>query len=479
MQQPKILLTGATGYIGKRLLPVLIEQGCFVYCMVRDTNRFICDDAWKESVAVVEADLLEPATLENLPKDIDAAYYLVHSMTSSATDFDELEAQAAENFKGYLQQSNARQVVYLSGLVNDESLSKHLASRKQVENILKGSGVPLTVLRAAIIIGSGSASFEIIRDLVEKLPIMIAPRWLNTKNQPIAISNVLQYLTAVLLNNKAYSNTFDIGGPDILTYKEMLLEFARVRNLSRLIITVPVLTPKLSARWLFLVTSTPYNLAKNLVDSMKNEAVCKEQDIKEIVRVDLLGYVEAVERAFLLIEQNSVVSSWIDAVQSEKLNKEMTHAIQIPTHGCFVDVRQKPIKGNSEKVLERVWTIGGKTGWYYGNWLWRIRGLIDKLIGGVGLRRGRRHPSELNVGDALDFWRVLLADKGEGRLLLYAEMRLPGDAWLEFSINPETQQFNQKATFRPRGVFGRLYWYVLLPVHNLMFEGMARRIVRG
>ena len=478
-EKRKILLTGASGYIGKRLLPILVDQGYYVYCLVRDKRRFNVDPNYANSVEAVQADLLDKESMLALPKDIDAAYFLVHSMTSSEKDFDALEYRIAENFKEYIKATQSRQIIYLSGLSNDAQLSKHLASRKKVEEILEASGVPVTVLRAGIIIGSGSASFEIIRDLVEKLLVMIAPKWLNSKIQPIAIDNVLDYLTGVLFNEATYSRKFDIGGPDQLTYKEMLMQFAEVRGYKRLIITVPVLTPRLSSRWLIFVTSTSYNLAKNLVDSLKNDAICQENTIHAIIDIQLITYRDAVEKAFTKIEQNSVVSSWTDAIQSDKMNKKISSSIRVPTYGCFKDSRTVRFDGSPEKVIDKIWSIGGKNGWYFADGLWKIRGLMDKLIGGVGLRRGRRDPKELNVGDALDFWRVLLADKEAGRLLLYAEMKLPGEAWLEFEVIPNGNNdvLKQTATFRPRGIAGRLYWYAVLPFHHLIFEGMASRIV--
>ncbi len=476
----KILLTGANGYIGKLLLPVLVRNKHKVYCLVRDKRRFNTATA-SDNIEVISGDLLKPDSLVSLPKDIDAAYYLVHSMTSGDKNFDRLEEDAAHNFSNYIRTTTAKQIIYLGGLVNAEHLSKHLRSRKNVESVLKESGVSVTVLRAGIIIGSGSASFEIIRDLVEKLPVMITPRWLNTKNQPIAIANVLDYLAGVLGNEAALGRTFDIGGPEPLTYRQMLLEFAKIRGIKRYIITLPLLSPRLSSYWLYFVTSTSFQLAKNLVESLKTEAICRDDSIKKIIDVPLLTYRESVQRAFRRVEQNAVVSSWKDAVISEKMSSQLSEFIQVPVYGCVKDQRITPFTTSEEKVLDKVWTIGGANGWYYANFLWRIRGFIDKLAGGVGLRRGRRSATELNVGDALDFWRVLLADKESKRLLLYAEMKLPGEAWLEFSIiNLNGQnQLVQTATFRPRGLAGRAYWYGLLPLHNLIFEGMARKIVAG
>jgi uncharacterized protein YbjT (DUF2867 family) len=470
----KILLTGATGYIGKRLLPVLIQGGHSVVCAVRDKNRFNRDSQWSDRVQVVECNFLEPETLRNIPEDIDAAYYLIHSMSSSIDDFERLEQESAANFRDRLNQTRAGQVIYLSGIVNDEELSRHLSSRKAVEEILSDGKFALTTLRAGIIVGSGSASFEIIRDLVEKLPLMIAPKWLNTPSQPIAIRNVIQFLSGILGNEKTLNNSFDIGGPEVLNYREMLLRFARIRKLRRWIWVVPIMTPKLSSYWLYFITSTSYKLAVNLVNSMKVPIVCRQNDLAQWLGIELIPYEEAVRAAFDTIQQQEVQSSWTDALSSETLESGIKPLIRVPEYGCFKDIQKIPV-GNEALVLDRIWSIGGETGWYYGNWLWEIRGFLDKLFGGVGLRRGRRSATELKSGDSLDFWRVLLADKNEKRLLLYAEMKLPGEAWLEFAVREN--ELIQTATFRPRGLWGRLYWYSVLPFHGFIFRGMIRNIV--
>ena len=473
----RILLTGATGYIGKRLLPQLLEQGHEVICCVRNKKRF----AAPANTEVVEIDFLEDDNESKIPEDIDAAYYLIHSMASTVGSFEEMEERTARNFARLISNTKARQLIYLSGISNEEKLSKHLRSRRNTEDVLKEGSVPLTVLRASIIVGSGSASFEIIRDLVEKLPVMIAPKWLNTRNQPIAIRNVLQYLTGVLNNEKTFNRDFDIGGNEILTYKEMLMQFAEVRKLKRIIITVPVMSPRLSSYWLYFVTATSYKLAVNLVDSMKVEVIARDFDnpeLEKLLGVKPLSYKEAVKAAFTKIEQNEVISSWKDSFSSSLRQDIIAKYINVPENGCFVDKRKKNIGGSYNEVLDRIWSLGGKTGWYYGNFLWKIRGIMDKIAGGVGLRRGRTNQKELNAGDALDFWRVLAADKEDMRLLLYAEMKLPGEAWLEFKIKKDGEGYElvQTATFRPKGVTGRLYWYSVLPFHFFVFEGMASRI---
>ena len=470
----KILLTGATGYIAQRLLPELLNSGHEVICCVRDKIRFNGKKYQSSSLSVIEVDFLKQHTLQDIPDDIDVAYYLIHSMSTSSGDFEKMEEISANNFTERIQNTKARQVIYLSGIVNEEKLSKHLTSRKNVEAILSCGSFALTTLRAGIIIGSGSASFEIIRDLVEKLPVMIAPKWLNTVSQPIAIRNVIEFLSGVLLKPDTYNKSYDIGGPDILTYKQMLLHFARVRGLRRWIGIVPVMTPKLSSYWLYFITSTSYSLAQNLVDSMKVEVVCKENNLKDILGIVPVSYEDAIKEAFRKIELNQVPSSWKDALTSKILNEGISKYAEVPVHGCYIDHRSISIS-DIEKVLKKIWAVGGTTGWYYGDWLWGIRGFIDKLFGGVGLRRGRKNQTEISPGDALDFWRVLIADKSEKRLLLFAEMKLPGEAWLEFRIDGKNL-LHQTATFRPLGLWGRLYWYCVLPFHGLIFSGMIRNI---
>lgn len=470
----KILLTGVTGYIAQRLLPVLLENGHEVVCCVRDSSRFNVKKYLPSKIKVIEADFLNEESLLHIPNDIDLAYYLIHSMSTQSGDFENMEEICATNFKNRIEQTNAKQVIYLSGISNAEELSKHLSSRKHVEDILSGSNFALTTLKAGIIVGSGSASFEIIRDLVEKLPFMITPRWLKTKCQPIAIRNVIEFLVGVIGKSETYNKSYDIGGPDILSYKEMLLHFAKIRGLKRRIVIIPIMTPKISAYWLYFVTSTSYALAKNLVNSMKVEVICKPNNLASLLGITLIDYNTSIQLAFDKIEQNQVLSSWKDAQTSNLFKEGFSKFIEVPVNGCFKDVRSRKLE-NSDVSLERIWRIGGKTGWYYGNWLWGIRGFIDQLFGGVGMRRGRRSETELNTGDALDFWRVMIAEKDEKRLLLFAEMKLPGEAWLEFKID-KNNVLTQTATFRPLGLLGRLYWYSVLPFHGLIFKGMINRI---
>ena len=471
----KILVTGANGYSGMRLLPYLVQSGHEVYCAVRDPERLSVNEALRKQLHLITLDFLHLTEENPLPENIDVAYYLIHSMSSDIGDFSRMEAQCAHNFVSLVEQTQAKQIIYLSGIVNEKALSKHLASRKNVEDILMQSTTPTTVLRAGIIVGSGSASFEIIRDLCEKLPIMITPKWVKTKSQPIGIRNVMEYLTGVLLHPNCLNQSFDIGGADILTYKEMLHRYAKNRGFRNWIISVPIMTPRLSSYWLHFVTSTSYPLAVSLVDSMNMEVIAKDQRLQKLLKIRPYTYDEAIQMAFRRIAQNSVVSSWKDSMVSGRLNKKLNDYIQVPRFGVLKDA-QRLDNIDPESTFTALWKIGGSQGWYYANFLWKIRGYLDQLAGGVGLRRGRTHPDKIYAGDALDFWRVLLADKKKKRLLLFAEMKLPGEAWLEFRIVGNT--IFQTATFRPRGLWGRLYWYSLVPFHFFIFKGMIRRLAK-
>ena len=471
----KILLTGANGYVGKRLLPELLNLGHEIVCCVRDKNRLRLDDVTLAKVTVWEVDFLDDVILENVPDGIDVAFYLIHSMSSSVAEFDVLEANAALHFNAYMNTIGTKQVVYLSGIINDSNLSKHLQSRSDVEDILYKGNFNLTVLRAGIIVGSGSSSFEIIRDLCEKLPVMLTPKWVLTKSQPIAIRDVMQYLIGVMLREDCYRQSFDIGGPNIITYKQMMQLYAKTRGIKLWIYTVPIMTPKLSSYWLYFVTSTSYQLAKNLVASMGMEVVCSDNRLQRMLGIKPISYVDAIKLAFRKIEQNLVISSWKDSLSSSNKSGDLSAYVQVPTYGCLKDVKSMQIT-DIEQTLKNIFSIGGEKGWYYGNWLWQIRGQIDRVFGGVGLRRGRTNPHTIHSGDSLDFWRVLLASQEEKRLLLFAEMKLPGEAWLEFRID-EHNVLHQIATFRPRGLMGRLYWYSIVPLHYFIFGGMIRNLV--
>ena len=473
----KIFLTGATGYIGKRLLIQLLSAGHDVICSVRDKRRFdTCLYAsHKNQLTIIEQDFTDEKTLATLDKDIDIAYYLIHSMSANE-DFSKSEKISAQNFSNIVSETRCRQVIYLTGIVNSEALSKHLQSRKDVEEHLRSPNYKLTVLRAGIIIGSGSASFEIIRDLVEKLPVMVAPKWLKTLCQPIAVRNVIEFLTGVIDKEFTFNHHFDIAGPDILSYKEMLLIFAEERKLKRTIISVPVLSPKISSYWLYFITSTTYALAKNLVDSMKINVVAEDNQLASQLNIKLLTYRESLKLSFDKIEQNDVLSTWYDSFGDYRYSKNVWTFLEVPNKGVFKDRKERNII-NEQHTIQKIFGIGGKNGWYHADYLWSIRGWIDKLFGGVGLKRGRKNKDMISAGDSLDFWRVLYASRDEKRLLLFAEMKLPGEAWLDFQI--KDGKLIQEATFRPLGLLGRLYWYAVLPFHGYIFNGMIKKLIDG
>jgi uncharacterized protein YbjT (DUF2867 family) len=479
-----VLVTGANGYIGLRLIRALLDAGHEITALVRDQRRFPASDFGEDEsrLRVAEADFLDAGTLVDLPQSVDAAYYLIHSMDSGG-DFAQREERCARNFSEAARALGWKRIIYLGGLAADDGpLSEHLESRRRVERILGECGVPLTALRASIIVGSGSASFEIIRDLAEKLPVLITPRWVHTRCQPIAIRNVLDYLTGVVAHPETAGKSYDIGGPEVISYLELIRGYCAVRGLRRFFFPTRLLSPRLSSGWLCLLTSTSFPLARTLVDSLTHETVCHDSKIREIIPLELIGYREAVERALAQIAQNHVPSSWIDSLAAGTLPPRLFAAVKVPEHGVFKDSRTAHLTAGREQVIERVWSIGGLNGWPSMNWAWRLRGTMDKLFGGIGIRRGRRHPVELRSGDALDFWRVLLADHENGRLILYAEMKLPGEAWLEFALEdlPDGRPgLRQTATFRPQGLLGRLYWLAVLPFHFLLFPRMVRSLAAG
>ncbi|MBK1829769.1 SDR family oxidoreductase [Verrucomicrobiaceae bacterium R5-34] len=475
----KILITGANGYIGLRLLSALSSTEHEVVAVVRNKDRLDQKtlEMFGERLEIVEHDFLSESSDATCPPDIDAAYYLIHSM-GSGPGFAAREEQCAEQFIQWLAPTSCRQIIYLSGIIPDSGkLSTHLESRQRVADLLSQSSIALTTLRASIIVGSGSASFEIIRDLVEKLPVMITPRWTRTRCQPIAIRNVIAYLTGVLANEKCLNQSFDIGGPDQLSYRDMMKLYADTRGLVRLIIPAPLFSPRLSSYWLSLVTATNYQLAKALVGSLHMETVCREHQIQEIIPQELLSYQQAIELAFSRIAQNRVPSTWYGAMSTGKLRPDQIRNIQVPEYGILGDSQSVPLTSSRNDAVDAVWSIGGKRGWPSMTWAWKLRGLMDKMIGGIGMRRGRRSATELKPGDALDFWRVVVADRDAGRLMLYAEMRLPGEAWLEFQVDGQT--LKQTATFRPLGLIGRAYWYATFPLHLILFPRMARQLASG
>ncbi len=476
-----VMVTGANGYIGTRLIHALGERGYRILAVVRNRKRLNKDlvKSLAGRLVIIEADF-SSYQLPEISEKVDAAYYLLHSM-SSGGDFMDVETQCAFHFVTWVKSTGCEQIIYLGALlpqnVEGSELSQHLQSREKVQTILQASGVPLTTLRASIIVGSGSASFEMIRDLVEKLPVMITPKWVRTECQPIAIRNIIYYLVGVIENEVCRGKDYDVGGPETLTYGEMLERYARARGLRRWIVSVPFFSPKLSSHWLQIFTATNYFLARNLIDSLSMKTVCHGDAITEVIPQDLLTYDEAIERAFSRIAQNLVPSTWYDSLVSGSLSHSQLDNVNVPVHGVFKDQRSGEIMVERGECVDAIWSLGGKVGWPSMHWAWRVRGFIDKMIGGIGMRRGRRNISELRSGDALDFWRVILADRERGRLILFAEMKLPGEAWLEYEILGD--RLRQVATFRPKGLLGRVYWYAVYPLHVVLFPRMLRVLASG
>ena len=480
-----VMVTGANGYIGTRLIHALGERGYRIIAIVRNRKRIREDliDSLGNQLEIIEADL-NTLQLPKIEETIDAVYYLVHSMSGEG-DFMDEEAQCAIHFTAWIKGIDCKQIVYLGALMpqnmkdlpKENSLSNHLKSRERVQHILASSKIPLTTLRASIIVGSGSGSFEIIRDLVEKLPVMITPQWVRTECQPIAIRNIIYYLVGVVENKKCLENDYDVGGPEIMSYGSMLRRYAKIRGLKRLIIPVPFMSAKFSSHWVKMFTATNYYLARNLIDSLSMKTVCENDEICEVIPQELLTYDEAIERAFSKIAQNRVPSTWYGSLVSGSLSHDQLANVNVPEHGVHRDKRQRKLTASRDECLDAIWSLGGKTGWPSMQWAWEIRGLMDKMVGGIGMRRGRRHPTKLNAGDALDFWRVILADRERGRLILYAEMKLPGEAWLDYEMDGD--MMHQTATFRAKGVLGRLYWYSVYPLHFIIFPQMLRRLARG
>lgn len=471
-----ILVTGATGYIGGRLIPRLLETGYSVRILVRDARR-ISGRTWAKDVEIFEGDVLQPDTLVDALWGVKAAYYLIHSMMDSA-DFQDRDVVAAKNFGNAAKKAGVSRILYLGGLGNpDTELSKHLKSRQDTGDVLRESDVPITEFRAAVIVGSGSVSFEMIRLLTERLPVMICPRWVFTRVQPIGIRNVLDYLVGAIELPASTGKIIEIGGADVLTYGEMMLLYAEVRGLKRHLIPVPVLSPGLSSHWVHWMTPIPKQIARPLIDGLRNEVIVTNDLAAELFpEIRPLDYRTAVQLALERLNASHIETSWSDSLASSQGDKKSVLLTNV--EGMILERRQNTVYATQESVFSVFSTLGGNKGWLYMNWAWHLRGIIDRLFGGVGFRRGRRDPGELRVGDALDFWRVESVEKPKS-IRLRAEMRVPGKAWLQFDAHQtqdESTLLVQTAYFAPKGLAGLLYWYLLYPIHALIFSGMIDNI---
>lgn len=471
-----ILVTGATGYVGGRLVPRLLAAGYRVRCLVRDPVRLQGRD-WLAQVEVAQGDMLQPDSLVAAMRDVRAVYYLVHSLGAGA-DFSERDRTAAHNCATAARKAGVERIIYLGGLGDPEArLSQHLRSRQETGEALRQAGVPVTEFRAAVIVGSGSLSFEMVRYLTERLPVMICPKWVFTRIQPISIRNVLDYLVAALECPESTGRTLEIGGRDVLTYAGMMTGYARARGLTRRLIAVPVLSPRLSSYWVHLVTPIPANIAQPLIRGLGNEVIVRDETaLRLFPEIHPLDYEASVRLALEKLGTRRVETAWSDALTSSQGDK--TPVALISSEGMIIERRQRTVSAAPEAVYRSFARLGGRTGWLYMDWAWQVRGMADRLFGGVGMRRSRRDPEDLRVGDTLDFWRVEKVEPGHS-IRLRAEMKVPGRAWLEFEARPEEggrTLLLQTAFFESKGLAGLLYWYVLYPVHSLIFSGLIRRV---
>ncbi|MGE0816063.1 MAG: SDR family oxidoreductase [Vicinamibacterales bacterium] len=474
----RILVTGANGYVGGRLVPQLLARGHAVRCMVRDPAR-VQGRPWAAEVEVVRGDVLEPASLAPALTGVEVAYYLVHSL-GAGPDFHDRDIRAARAFGEAAAAAGVARLIYLGGLGDATSeLSEHLRSRQDTGSALAGAGVPVTEFRAAVIVGSGSVSFEMIRYLTERVPVMVCPSWVYTKIQPIAIRDVLSYLIEAVSTPASTGQVVEIGGRDVLTYGQMMTGYARERGLRRWLLPVPFLTPRLSSYWVHLVTPVPAAIARPLIEGLRNEVIVRDANARTLFPgIVPVGYVEAVRLALARFDAENVETAWSDALTSSHLASEPV--VLTTQDGMMMERRQITVNAPPECAFEVFSGLGGATGWLSLNWAWQLRGFLDRLVGGVGMRRGRRHPHHVRVGDAVDFWRVEAVEPG--RLVrLRAEMKVPGRAWLEFQARAQddgTTLITQTAFFAPRGLSGLVYWYGIYPIHGLVFGGMIREIAR-
>jgi len=469
----RVLVTGATGYVGGRLVPRLLDRGHDVRCVVRDPSRLV-GRPWS-GAEIVEGDLEEPADARRALEGVDVAYYLVHSMNSGHA-FRDRDRVMAEAFGTAARQAGVSRIIYLGGPGEASQLrSRHLVSRQEVGRALAASGVPVVEFRAAVIVGSGSASFEMIRYLTERLPVMVTPYWVDTRCQPIGIRAVLEYLIEALEKPEVHG-VYEIGGPDVLTYRQMMLGYARVRRLRRVILAFPVPHPEWGGYFVDLITPIPFAIANPLVESLQTEVVVRDDRARREFSVQPLGYLESVKLALTRVARDDVETTWASSLAS--LSPDVPTDRQLAGHeGMLLERHRTHVAASPARAFEEICALGGDDGWPAGNALWQIRGLMDRALGGVGMRRGRRHPRELSVGEPLDFWRVEALEPPH-LLRLRAEMRLPGTAWLQFEVLPDEggARVEQTAFFEPRGLPGYLYWYTFLPFHRFIFPGLLRAV---
>ena len=478
-QRPTVLVTGVTGYVGGRLTTRLLQQGFRVRVMVRGTADRLASRPWYDQVEISVGDVFEPETLAKALSGVDFAYYLIHSM-SDHKDFGQRDLQAARNFAEAAKKVGVDRIVYLGGLGDpDAHLSEHLRSRHHTGDTLREHGPPVTEFRAGMIVGSGSLSFEMLRNLTERLPIMIAPRWVFTRTQPIAIRDVLNYLAAALDTPKSVGQIIEIGGADVLTNADMMMTYARIRGLRRHLLPVPLLTPQLSSYWVHWTTPVPANIARPLIKGLRNELLVRDQSARTMFPdIEPLGFEAAVNLALARILDGDIETLWSDALASSK--GDIPPVYLTAEQGMLIERRQLTIDASANDVFRAFSSLGGEQGWPPYNWLWRLRGLLDRLVGGVGLRRGRRHPEDLRQGEALDFWRVEAVEPDK-LLRLRAEMKLPGDGWLQFEANAGASgqtKLVQTALFAPKGLFGLIYWYGIYPLHGPIFSRMIEFVAQ-
>lgn len=470
----RVLVTGATGYVGGRLRARLEERGVPIRCLVRRPERL--EGRVGIETEVVRGDVLDPSSMKGALEGVETAYYLVHSMGSDK-DFEEQDRIAAKNFGEAARSAGVRRIVYLGGLGHGEELSPHLRSRQEVGEVLRQSGVPVIELRASIVLGSGSLSFEMIRALVERLPVMVAPRWVEVEAQPIAIEDLLELLMEASELESGESRVLEVGGADRVSYGDLMREYARQRGLRRWMIRVPVLSPRLSSLWLGLVTPLYARVGRKLIESIKHPTVVRDEGARDVFSTRPRGMAEAIASALRNEEREIAESRWFDAFSS---SGEARSWAGVRFRNRLVDSRTIRVRASADDAFEPIRCIGGDRGWYAYDWLWHLRGFLDLLVGGVGVRRGRSSPDRLHVGDAIDFWRVEDQEPGR-RVRLQAEMKLPGRAWLEFEVIPEddeTSTVRQTALYDPLGLLGLAYWYAVVPLHHFVFGGMLRGVAR-